>query len=145
MLTPKREKYVQNLVKGMSQREAYKDAYPNDKSKDETIDRNASNLLKNNEVLTRYNELLEKAQDKAIMSSKERKAWLSKVVSGEIKEKVPMIVTDEDGNTKTIEQEVPSKLDTKIKALDTLNKMDGEYTEKLKLDITSIEVEITDE
>lgn len=140
MLTPKREKYVRNLIKGMSQREAYRDAYPNDKSSDETVDSNASALLKDSKVLARYNELLELAQDEAILSAKERKVWLSKVVSGEVKDTSTYYFDGE-----RIEYDKEPDLNTKIKALDTLNKMDGEYSEKLNLNITSIEVEITDE
>ena len=59
--------------------------------------------------------------------------WLSKVVKGEIKEKVSMIVTDKDGNQKTIEQDVSSKLKIKIMALDTLNKMDNSYKQTIEV------------
>ena len=129
MLTAKQEKFVQNLIKGMSQREAYRDAYPNDKSTDETVDKNACNLLNNNsKVLSRYNELLQKAEDNAIMNAIERKKWLTKVIKGEIKDKEPVF---HDGDV-TI-AEVETNVNTKIKAIDTLNKMDGEYIEKLKL------------
>ena len=129
MLTAKQEKFVQNLIKGMSQREAYRDAYPNDKSTDETVDKNACNLLNNNsKVLSRYNELLQKAEDNAIMSAIERKKWLTKVIKGEIKDKEPVF---HDGDV-TI-AEVETNVNTKIKAIATLNKMDGEYIEKLKL------------
>ena len=38
MVTPKQERFIQNIIKGMSQREAYRDAYPKNKSKDEVID-----------------------------------------------------------------------------------------------------------
>lgn len=56
MLTDKQENFVKYLIKGMSQRQAYKKSYPNDKSSDETIDRNASVLLNHNKkVLQRFN------------------------------------------------------------------------------------------
>ena len=92
MLTIKQEKFVQNLINGMSQREAYKNSYNASKMKDKT-----------------------------------------KVVNGEIKEKVSMIVTDKDGNQKTIEQDVSSKLKIKIMALDTLNKMDNSYKQTIEV------------
>jgi hypothetical protein len=66
MLTDKREKFVQNLNAGLSQRQAYREAYPKSRKwKDSTVDKRASELLKNGEVLGRYQELQkEKAEDR---------------------------------------------------------------------------------
>ena len=133
MLTIKQEKFVQNLINGMSQREAYKNSYNASKIKDKTIDDKASLLFKQEEIRARYEELAKKLEDQSIMSAKERMKWLSKVVNGEIKEKVSMIVTDKDGNQKTIEQDVSSKLKIKIMALDTLNKMDNSYKQTIEV------------
>lgn len=133
MLTAKQEKFVQNIIKGMSQREAYKNSYDASKMTDKSIDEKASQLFKEVKIRSRYEELAKKLEDESIMSAKERMKWLSKVISGEIKEKVPMIVTDKEGNTKTIEQEVPSKLKVKIEALDTLNKMDNSYKQTIEV------------
>lgn len=114
MLTPKQELFVQNLVKGMSQREAYKNSYSAKNMKDEVIDNNASTLFKNNEISIRYKELIKEADDKAIMTAKERKIWLTK-----------MIDSPNASNT------------DRLKALDLLNKMGGEYIEKVQYeDIT---------
>ena len=76
--------FVQNLIEGMSQREAYKKAY-NAKYKDEAIDSKACLLFNSDKVQTRYNELLQKLQDKSIMTAKERMIWLSNVVKGNVK------------------------------------------------------------
>ena len=58
-LTAKQEKFVQGLIAGLSQRESYKQAGYSVKGKDDNyIDSNASRLLKNRKVLTRYRELL---------------------------------------------------------------------------------------
>ena len=38
MLTVKQEKFVQNIIKGMSQREAYKNSYNATKMKDNSAD-----------------------------------------------------------------------------------------------------------
>ena len=65
-LTPKQEKFVQALISGMSQREAYKEAYNATRMKDATIYNNAYKLMQNNEILTRYNELLEEHKKKAL-------------------------------------------------------------------------------
>lgn len=57
MLTPKREKFVQNLIAGMSQREAYRNAYNASRMKEATIDRRASELAQNGEIRARLEEL----------------------------------------------------------------------------------------
>ena len=106
--------------------------------KDETIDNEASKIFNNPEATMRYNELkkmlLERLTDETIMSAKERMKWLSDVVNGVIKEKVAIFKSDTEGNDEMIEQEFPSKLAVKLKAIDTLNKMDGQYTEKVKIE-----------
>ena len=59
MLTPKQEKFVQGLVAGLSQRQAYKEAYPSsEKWQDNTIDARASELANNSKILVRYRELV---------------------------------------------------------------------------------------
>lgn len=58
MLTQKQEKFVQELIKGKSQREAYKAAYRAGRMKDATIDNKASDLFQKKEIKARYNELL---------------------------------------------------------------------------------------
>ena len=138
MLTPKQEKYVQNLIKGMSQREAYKNSYDAKNMKDETIDSKACELLKKDKIKERYEELQEKADNEAIMSAIERKKWLTDVITGEIKEKIFL-----DG----VQAERDAYLSDKMKAMEILNKMSGEYVTKIEGDIgvTTIEVDLDDE
>lgn len=128
MLTPKQEKYVRNLVKGMSQREAYKNSYDAKKMLDKTIDNKASNLLKKGEIRARYDELMKKLEDKAIMSAKERMIFLSNVIAGKEKEKYIYWKDSEE-----CEREKEADLTTKIKALDTLNKMDNSYQQNINI------------
>ena len=56
-LTIKQEIFVQRLIEGYSQREAYKFAYEADNMKDETIDKRASELFSKGEIKGRYEEL----------------------------------------------------------------------------------------
>lgn len=65
-LTSKQEKFIQALVAGKSQRQAYKEAYNAANMKDKTIDERASVLFKNDKIKTRYNELLEEHKKKAL-------------------------------------------------------------------------------
>ncbi|WP_379946452.1 terminase [Enterococcus devriesei] len=105
------EKFVQCLITGMSQRKAYREAFRQSvRWKDNTVDSKASDLLKNGDsgkVQERYKELQEQAQDAAIMTRKERMVALSDIARGSEKES------------------------DMIKAIDTLNKMDGNYQDKI--------------
>ena len=66
-LTAKQEKYVQGLISGLSQREAYRKAYPNATQwKDSTVDENASRAIKNSKILARYQELMAEHKQKAL-------------------------------------------------------------------------------
>lgn len=133
MLNAKQEKFINNIVSGMSQRQAYKDAYQVSYS-DEAIDSKASTLFNSEKVQIRYKELIEKAQDKAIMSAIERKKWLTEVIQNIQCEDV--YFKTEDG----LETKVGSKnadLNTKMKAMDMLNKMDGEYITKVEAEVDS--------
>lgn len=123
MPTIKQEKFIQNIVNGMSQREAYKDAY-NAKYKDEVIDVRACELFKSSKVQVRYNELIKQLEDESIMSAKERMKWLSDVVNGKIKH------TSYNSNGDAYENE--AYISDKMKAIDILNKMDGQYVTKLE-------------
>ena len=57
-LTTKQENFVQGLVAGLSQRDAYKQAYKTDRMKDSTINVKASELVKDGKITVRYRELL---------------------------------------------------------------------------------------
>ena len=137
-LTPKQEKFIQNIVSGMSQRQAYKEAFNPPNTSDEAIDVDACRLFNNPKINLRYQELIEELQDKAIMTAKERMKWLTDVVMDIQKEKV--LIED-------IEVSKTADLNTKMKAIDILNKMSGEYTTKIEGDIgiTSIRVDIDEE
>lgn len=74
-LTKKQEMFVQGLIKGLSQRQAYKASYDAENMSDNSIDVNASKLLKNAKVTLRYNELkskvIKRTEEKAIITAEE--------------------------------------------------------------------------
>lgn len=113
MLTVKQEKFVQNIIAGMSQADAYRSAYSCKKMSDNAIHREASILMDNPKITQRVQELRERMEDEAIMTAKERLKWLTEVVKSE-----------------------KEKTDTKLKAVDIMNKMQGEYVTKVQGDIT---------
>lgn len=68
-LTPKQETFVQGIISGLSQRQAYRRAYPaSTKWQDNVVDNRASELLKNGEVLVRYRELLKQFSNMSLWS-----------------------------------------------------------------------------
>lgn len=70
-LTPKQEKFIQAIVAGKTQREAYKEAYNATNMKDKTIDENACRLMNNSKVKARYEELMEEHKKKALYTREE--------------------------------------------------------------------------
>lgn len=71
-LTPKNEKFVRGLIKGMNQYDAYLYSRPDAKKwKRNSIDCNASQLFSDTKIQQRYNELLEKANNQAVISKAE--------------------------------------------------------------------------
>lgn len=88
-LTPKQENFVQALVAGKSQYEAYKEAYNATRMKDATIYNNAYKLMQKNEILTRYKELLEEHKNKALYTREEAVKdliWIKNEAKKDIKE-----------------------------------------------------------
>ena len=64
-LTTKQEIFVQRLIEGCSQREAYKFAYNAENMKDNTIDRKAYELFNKDYIRARYEELKEELKEKS--------------------------------------------------------------------------------
>lgn len=90
-LTDKQERFVQEIIKGKSQREAYKIAYPKSVNwTDNAVDSRASRLAKIDKVLTRYNELhnrlIKEAEDECIITAKEILRELKRIGFADIKD-----------------------------------------------------------
>ena len=128
------QEYVNNGLNGM---QAYLKAYKTCKRED-TAKVNASRLLTNANIQNYIKALQEKIEDETIMTAKERMKWLSEVIKDiqreEIKVKLP------DGSDEILCMK-NADLNTKLKAIDTLNKMTGEYKTILdgKVDIKKLE------
>lgn len=111
-LTPKQEKFCQCVASGMTQADAYRDAFGQGKYTDKTLTERASRLSADSNVLARVEELRELSSSSAVMSITQRKEWITKLINAE------KDVFNGD----------------KIRALDILNKMDGAYAPK-KLEV----------
>lgn len=104
------EKYVQNLIAGKSQRQSYRDAFPGaQKWKDSVVDSRASDLF-SGKVLVRYNEIQEQQKKDALLTRWEKRMILANIAR-------------DDSNTPT----------DRTKAIDTDNKMENEYVNRVEL------------
>ena len=125
MLTAKQEKFVQNIIEGMSQADAYRSAYDTSKMTDKTVHEKASILASNGKVRARLTELRDRLANEKIMSSQKRMEWLTSLIQ------------DNDASNTD-----------KLRALDILNKMDGEYVQKIAAEVqteTTINIELVDD
>lgn len=119
MLTPKQEKFCHAIVDGKTQVDAYKEAYNTKNMADNSIYVEASKLMDNPKIAQRIAELRERIDNKLVMSATKRA------------EKLTEFINNDD----------PS---IAMKAIDILNKMTGEYTQKVEASVAQeIEVNIT--
>jgi phage terminase small subunit len=125
MLTPKQEKFVQEIVKGASQADAYRTAYNSKRMSDKTIHEAASRLMNDSKISARVQELREQIDQSTIMTAQQRLEWLTELVQS----------TEESTNDK-------------LRAIDLMNKMQGEYVQKIEADVNNditITVELSDD
>ena len=124
MLTANQEQFAQNIIRGMSQADAYRAAYPNQRMSDKTVWETSSKLANNPKVITRLEELRNALANPAIMSAQKRLEWLTVVInSGE----------ESTGD--------------KLRAIDIMNKMQGEYVQKVEAEVknaVNISIELCD-
>lgn len=114
MLTAKQEKFVQCIIEGMSQADAYRSAYNAAKRMtDKTIWEKASRLMADDKVKARVQELRDQLAKSTIMTAQERLEWLTSVIKSE-------------------EESTADKL----KASDQMNKMQGEYLQRIQSTVT---------
>lgn len=125
MLTAKQEKFVQNIIQGMRQADAYRSAYDTKRMSDNAIYREASLLMSNPKVAQRLADISAKADKPKIMTAQKRLEWLSDRIEDE---------------------EVD--INAKLKAIDIMNKMQGEYVQKVEAEVknaVNINIELSDD
>lgn len=125
MLTPKQEKFVQGIIEGKSQADAYRSAYSTKNMSDKTIREEASRLMSDPNVSATVKELRNQVKASTIMSAQERMEWLTELIKN-----------TNEGTT------------DRLRAIDIINKMTGEYVTKIDADVKNditINVELSDE
>lgn len=131
MLTAKQEKFVQNIIDGMTQADAYRGSYDTSRMTDKTVHEKASRLMADDKVRARLEELRGQMMKPTIMSAQERLELLSRMARGEEPELVVKLV---DGEEVTLE--FPASLKTRREAIDIMNRMTGEYVQKVDATVT---------
>ncbi len=124
MLTPKQEKFVKHIVlDGMNYSDAYRNSYNTSGMSDKTINEKASLLKDNDKIRARIKELSAEIDSPKIMTVTKRA------------EKLSELAEDDDPNVA-------------MKAIDLLNKMTGEYIQKVVADVDTsynINIELSDD
>ena len=136
MLTANQEAFVRNIIEGMNQADAYRSAYPKQKMADKTIWECASKLMKNPKVATRLAELRNELAKPSIMTAQQRLEYLTNIVNGTEQEHIKGYVEGVE-----IEYDRPADLNARMKAIDIMNKMTGEYVTKVEGNIALTKLE----
>ena len=80
-LTPKQEKFAQNVASGMTQSDAYRDAFGQGKYTDKTLTEAASRLSNNSNVIARVKQLQQELSDKSLWTREESVQALKNVLA----------------------------------------------------------------
>lgn len=125
MLTAKQEAFVQGIIEGKSLVEAYHSAYDTKNMSEKTAYEKASLLASQDKIRTRIAELRDRLANEKIMSAQKRLEWLTELVGDNI-----------------------TPTEHKLRALDIMNKMTGEYVQKIAAEVqteTTINIELVDD
>jgi phage terminase small subunit len=125
MLTAKQEDFAKRIAEGMNQSDAYRSAYNTSRMTDKSVWEKASELAKDVKVTARVKELRDMAAKSTIMTAQQRKEWLTEVINN------PEV-----------------DINARLKASDQLNRMDGEYTQKIEANVVNdvtINIELSDD
>ena len=126
MLTAKQEKFANNIaLEQMSYADAYRSAYNTKRMSDKTVHEKASRLKDEDKIRARIEELRAELVNPSIMTAQKRLEWLTDLVN-----------SGEESTT------------DKLKAIDIMNKMQGEYVQKVEANVNSdvtINIELSDD
>jgi hypothetical protein len=78
LLTEGQQRFVDGIVRGKTQRQAYRDAFPNQTGTDRTVSAAAHTLLKNPRVITALEEAAEESVDYMVEDANALKRWVTK-------------------------------------------------------------------
>ena len=160
-LTQKQENFCLNLIKGMSQREAYAKAGYSANQLPATQDRNAFELASSNKILARLEELRAPIEAEVALSASKRKEILAKIATATPADILELSEDERDTRLKPEALDSPAVsyirteqvsigkmpvritrvgMTDKIRAIAELNKMEGDYApEKRRVEVERVE------
>ena len=112
-LTTKQEIFVQRLIEGNSQREAYKFAYNAENMKNKTIDKRASELFNKSNIQKVYNQLIKERSQSIIKNVSNINPDLLKKIEKYKKENETIIEFIENAVLKSLPKEILSEKELK--------------------------------
>lgn len=133
MLTYKQEQFIQGLLDGLSQIDAYKRAYNCENMSDSTISSNASRLFKNSKIIARYSRLLDAYSSQKLIQRTELSERMLELLER----------ATEDTKDKGFKQGNISAMTLAVNTLKELNGLtfaDDLAQDKLQLEIEKLEV-----
>lgn len=133
MLTYKQEQFIQGLLDGLSQIEAYKHAYNCENMSDSTISSNASRLFKNSKIIARYSRLLDAYSSQKLIQRTELSERMLELLER----------ATEDTKEKGFKQGNISAMTLAVNTLKELNGLtftDDLAQDKLQLEVEKLEV-----
>ena len=133
MLTYKQEQFIQGLLDGLSQIEAYKRAYNCENMSDSTISSNASRLFKNSKIIARYSRLLDAYSSQKLIQRTELSERMLELLER----------ATEDTKEKGFKQGNISALTLAVNTLKELNGLsfaDDLAQDKLQLEVEKLEL-----
>jgi phage terminase small subunit len=126
MLTPKQEKFAQSIaLEDMNKSDAYRSAYDASKMSDKTVNEKASLLASQDKIKARILELRQSVTSPKIMTAQKRQEWLTEIMN-----------------------DLSVDINARLKASDQLNKMQGEYIQKVETEVKNavrINIELSDD
>ena len=126
MLTTKQEQFAKAIaLDGMSYSDAYRSAYDTTNMSDKTINEKASLMKDKDKIRARISELRDRIATDTIMSAQKRLEWLTERIA-----------------------DAEVDINAKLKAIDIMNKMQGEYVQKVEAEVTNavnISIELSDD
>lgn len=126
MLTAKQDKFCHGIaLDGLTLSDAYRSAYDASKMTDKTINEKACLLAGQDKIKARIDELRKQVTSTKIMSAQKRMEWLTEQIESD---KVDV--------------------NAKLKAIDIMNKMQGEYVQKIAAEVqteTTINIELVED
>lgn len=135
MLTAKQEKFCRGVAKGLNYSDAYREAYNAGKMKPESVNRLATELMKNIKIASRVEELKQKAAEGIKYTVEDSFRKLSEIQALALARKRKFGIADPD-------------LTNAIKAEELKGKLKGLYVEKREisggLDLTPFKIDVVE-